>query len=150
MASLDDSLAKLPDDVLRRRTRHVVTEIARVDAVVEALRAGDLAEVGRLFVASHESLRDDYEVSCAELDLVVDTAMAHGALGARMTGGGFGGSAIALVPVAEVDRVSAAIADAFADAGSPRQCRSPSPLPAPRIPRRLNRRAQQSQRRSRP
>ncbi|KRE43807.1 galactokinase [Knoellia sp. Soil729] len=116
MASLEDSLARLPDDVLRRRTRHVVTEIARVDAVVEALRDGDLAEVGRLFVASHESLRDDYEVSCTELDLVVDTAMAHGALGARMTGGGFGGSAMALVPVAEVERVSSAIAEAFADA----------------------------------
>ncbi|MFC7491484.1 MULTISPECIES: galactokinase [unclassified Knoellia] len=115
-AALDEALAQLPDDVLRRRTRHVVTEIARVDEVVDALRRNDLEEVGRLFVASHESLRDDYEVSCTELDLVVDTAVDEGALGARMTGGGFGGSAIALVPVAEVDRVSAAIATAFADA----------------------------------
>ncbi len=115
-AGLEDALAKLPDDVLRRRTRHVVTEIARVDEVVEALRQGDLAEVGRLFTASHESLRDDYEVSCTELDLVVDTAVAEGALGARMTGGGFGGSAIALVPVADVERVTAAIAAAFANA----------------------------------
>lgn len=114
--ALDEALAKLPDDVLRRRTRHVVTEIARVDEVVEALRQGDLKEVGRLFIASHESLRDDYEVSCTELDLVVDTAVAEGALGARMTGGGFGGSAIALVPVADVERVSAAIVAAFSAA----------------------------------
>ncbi|MEO6020987.1 MAG: galactokinase, partial [Knoellia sp.] len=116
VVSLDEALTHLPDDVLRRRTRHVVTEIARVDAVVDALREGDLTEVGRLFVASHESLRDDYEVSCTELDLVVDTAMSHGALGARMTGGGFGGSAIALVPAADVERISTAITQAFADA----------------------------------
>ncbi|MFW5469311.1 galactokinase [Knoellia sp. CPCC 206435] len=113
---LDETLARLPDDVLRRRTRHVVTEIERVDEVVGLLREGDLAGVGRTFVASHESLRDDYEVSCTELDLVVDTALAHGALGSRMTGGGFGGSAISLVPTAEVDRVSEAIEAAFADA----------------------------------
>ena len=67
--------------------------------------------------ASHASLRDDYEVSCRELDLVVDTARAAGALGARMTGGGFGGSAIALVAADEVDRVAQAVADAFADQG---------------------------------
>lgn len=113
---LDETLAALPDDELRRRTRHVVTEIGRVDAVVDALRDGDLAEVGRLFVASHESLRDDYEVSCTELDLVVDTAVAEGALGARMTGGGFGGSAISLVGTADVERVSRAIEAAFAEA----------------------------------
>jgi galactokinase len=113
---LDETLDALPDDELRRRTRHVVTEVQRVDAVVEALHEGDLHEVGRLFVASHESLRDDYEVSCTELDLVVDTAVAHGALGARMTGGGFGGSAISLVPAGDVDRVSSAIEEAFAQA----------------------------------
>lgn len=113
---LDETLDALPDDELRRRTRHVVTEIERVDATVDALRRDDLDEVGRLFVASHESLRDDYEVSSTELDLVVDTAVAHGALGARMTGGGFGGSAIALVPTGDVERVTAAIAQAFADA----------------------------------
>ena len=61
--------------------------------------------MGPLFTASHESLRDDYEVSCAELDVVVDTALARGALGARMTGGGFGGSAIALVPTDAVEHV---------------------------------------------
>ena len=97
-ADLDAALDRLPDDVSRARVRHVVTEIERVRDCVEALRRGDFDEVGRLFVASHTSLRDDYEVSCRELDLVVDTALRSGALGARMTGGGFGGSAIALVP----------------------------------------------------
>ncbi|WP_404384415.1 galactokinase [Knoellia locipacati] len=113
---LDETLDALPDEELRRRTRHVVTEIQRVDAVVDALGEGDLDEVGRLFVASHESLRDDYEVSCTELDLVVDTAMAQGAFGARMTGGGFGGSAISLVRAGDVERVSTAIEAAFAEA----------------------------------
>ena len=75
-----------------------MTEIDRVRSAVAALRAGDLAELGRLFDASHSSLRDDYEVSCAELDVSVEAARAAGALGARMTGGGFGGSSIALVP----------------------------------------------------
>ena len=67
--------------------------------------------------ASHASLRDDYEVSCAELDVAVAEALAAGALGARMTGGGFGGSAIALVPVDAVDAVAAAVTSAFADRG---------------------------------
>jgi galactokinase len=67
--------------------------------------------------ASHDSLRDDYEVTCRELDLTVDTARAAGALGARMTGGGFGGSAIALVEAGSVATVAQAVADAFADAG---------------------------------
>ena len=114
---LDDALARLSDDVLRRRTRHIVTEIARVRACVEALRAGDLVEVGRLFDASHSSLRDDYEVSCAELDVSVDAARANGALGARMTGGGFGGSSIALVQVDGVDEARRGILDAFAERG---------------------------------
>jgi len=114
---LDDALARLPDDVLRRRARHVVTEIARVRATVEALRAGDLGEVGRLFDASHSSLRDDYEVSCAELDVSVDAARATGALGARMTGGGFGGSSIALVQVDGVDEARHGILDAFTERG---------------------------------
>ena len=80
-------------------------EIARVREAVDLLEAGDVEGLGATFLASHASLRDDYEVSCAELDVVVDTAMAHGALGARMTGGGFGGSAIALVRTAGVDAV---------------------------------------------
>ena len=116
-AALDDALARLSNDVLRRRTRHVVTEIARVRAAVDALRAGDLAEVGRLFDASHASLRDDYEVSCDELDASVEAARAAGALGARMTGGGFGGSSIALLPTDAVDAAERSIAAAFAERG---------------------------------
>jgi galactokinase len=86
------------DGVALRRTRHVVTEQRRVRDLVAAAAAGDWTEVGRLMTASHASLRDDYEVSCAELDAAVDQALAAGALGARMTGGGFGGCAIALYP----------------------------------------------------
>ena len=116
-ADLDAALARLGDDVARARVRHVVTEIERTRQCVEALRANDFGEVGRLFVASHASLRDDYEVSCAELDLVVDTAVDAGALGARMTGGGFGGSAIALVRAEDADRVAGRVVSAFRDAG---------------------------------
>ena len=113
-AALDDALARLSDDVLRRRARHVVTEIDRVRSAVAALREDDLAEVGRLFDASHASLRDDYEVSCAELDVSVEAARTAGALGARMTGGGFGGSSIALVPADGVEEARRGIREAFA------------------------------------
>jgi galactokinase len=106
----------LPDP-LRRRGRHVVSEVARVDAVVTALRADDWEAIGPLLVASHVSLRDDYEVSCEELDVVVDVAREAGALGARMTGGGFGGSAIALLPVERVDAVESAVTTAFVARG---------------------------------
>lgn len=94
-----------------------MTEIARVREFVDLLAAGRLADVGPVMDASHTSLRDDYEVSCAELDVAVDAARTAGALGARMTGGGFGGSAIALVPAGRADEVSAAVERAFADAG---------------------------------
>ena len=87
----------LPEPV-RRRVRHVVTENARTLAAAEALRAGDTAEMGRLMYLSHESLRDDYEVSCAELDVLVGSASrVKGVWGARMTGGGFGGCTVNLV-----------------------------------------------------
>ncbi len=114
---LDTALAALPDEVSRRRVRHVVTEIQRVQLAVAALQEGDWEQLGRHFVDSHASLRDDYEVSCAELDLAVEAALDSGALGARMTGGGFGGSAIALVSTEAVTRVSDAVASAFARAG---------------------------------
>ena len=115
--ALDEALSRLSDDVLRRRARHVVSEIQRVREVVDHLRAGDLTAVGGLFDASHASLRDDYEVSCDELDVSVEAARSVGALGARMTGGGFGGSSIALVPSGAVGDAERAIAEAFAARG---------------------------------
>jgi len=101
------------DDTLRRRARHVVTEDARVVEVVERLRRGDLEGIGAALLASHASLRDDFEVSCPELDAAVEIAMAHGALGARMTGAGFGGCALALVPEERVRSTLAAFTTAF-------------------------------------
>ena len=86
------------DPVIHRRCRHVITENARVLAATEALQQGDLATFGRLMDESHRSLRDDYEVSCAELDAMVEAAWeADGCIGARLTGAGFGGCAVALV-----------------------------------------------------
>jgi galactokinase len=102
---------------LVRRLRHVVTEIGRVAQAADLLRAGRIRDLGPLLDASHASLRDDYEVSCAELDVACSTARATGALGARMTGGGFGGSAIALVGAGSTDAVAAAVANAFSDKG---------------------------------
>jgi galactokinase len=106
------ALDALPEP-LQRRARHVVSEVARVEAFVTALRADDWDAVGPLMVASHVSLRDDYEVSCEELDVTVDVARESGAIGARMTGGGFGGSAIALVPTERMEAVQKAVATAF-------------------------------------
>ena len=106
-------VARLRDPRLRRRARHVVTEIDRVGRLVTALGHADWPRVGDLFTASHGSLRDDFEVSCPELDTVVDTALAHGALGARMTGGGFGGSAIVLVASDDAGTVADRVTAAF-------------------------------------
>lgn len=100
-----------------KRVRHIVSEIARTATAIEQLQAGDLAGFGESMQASHASLRDDYEVSVAQLDVSVDVAMEHGALGARMTGGGFGGSSIALLPSENVEVAAEAIARAFAEAG---------------------------------
>jgi galactokinase len=104
-------------DLLHRRARHVTTENARVLEAVEALRAGDYEGLGHLLAASHASLRDDYEVSARALDVAVDTATRAGALGARMTGAGFGGCALALLPADAVDAVAADVAEAFAAEG---------------------------------
>jgi galactokinase len=117
VVDLGSALTALHDEELRRRVRHVVTENERVLDVVALLESGDVRAIGPLMTASHVSLRDDYEVSCRELDLVVDTALAAGALGARMTGGGFGGSAIALVEAGAVDHVRDRITASFAAAG---------------------------------
>ena len=116
-ADLEESLARLDDEVLRRRVRHVVSEIARVRAAVGQVEADDFAALGATFAASHASMRDDYEISCEELDVAVAVAVDHGALGARMTGGGFGGSAIALVPDAAVEAVEQAVAAAYDERG---------------------------------
>lgn len=105
----------LLDDVTFRRVRHVVTENQRVLDTVEALTSAGPAAIGELLDASHRSMRDDFEISVPELDLAVETAHAAGALGARMTGGGFGGSAIALVPRELVSHVQVAIDGAFAE-----------------------------------
>jgi galactokinase len=113
----EEALGRLEDELVRRRARHVFTEMARVDRAVEQLEALDYEGVGATFVASHESLRDDFEVSCPELDAVVETALDNGALGARMTGGGFGGSAIALVAVDRVEGLSTAVAEEFSRRG---------------------------------
>jgi galactokinase len=116
-------LAALDDPVLERRTRHVITDDQRVREVAALLRAsgggdaGTLREVGALLTQSHASLRDDFEVSWPEADVAVDTAVAAGALGARMTGGGFGGSAVALVPDTDAGQVEAQIRAAYADRG---------------------------------
>lgn len=117
IGDLEGALSRLPDEVERRRVRHVVTEIDRVTATVAALRRGEYAEVGHLFDASHVSLRDDYEVSCPELDVAVAAARDAGALGARMTGGGFGGSAIALVPTDAVAAVVGGVESAYGRRG---------------------------------
>jgi len=111
------ALTALTDERIRRRARHVFSEQQRVGEFVTALDLGDWAEAGALMTSSHESLRDDFEVSCPELDAVVEAALEAGALGARMTGGGFGGSAIVLVDVTLVGDVRSAVDAAFAANG---------------------------------
>jgi galactokinase len=103
----------LPDNV-RKRCRHVIAENQRVVQSVDALARGDAAAFGRLMDASHRSLRDDYEVSCAELDAMVEAAWrAPGVIGARMTGGGFGGCAVALVEQDQSEAFSQQVADEY-------------------------------------
>ena len=108
-----DAVESLSDDRVRRRARHVVTEIARVTDTVTALGARDWDELARLFDASHRSMRDDFEISCPELDCAVAIAVQAGAVAARMTGGGFGGSSVAVVPDERVEAVTRAVDAAF-------------------------------------
>ena len=120
--NLDEASAALGDDRLVARTRHVVSEIARTRAFIELLDEGPLegtrlAVAGALMNDSHDSLRDDYEVSCEQLDVAVEAARAAGAHGARMTGGGFGGSAIALVSADAVLDIAQAVARAYETRG---------------------------------
>lgn len=109
--------ATVLDEETYRRLRHVFTENERVRETVRILAEQGPGQIGDLMNASHVSMRDDYEISSPELDVVVEAAIAAGARGARMTGGGFGGSAIALVDVAEADRISAAVIAAALAAG---------------------------------
>jgi galactokinase len=124
VASLRElSLSDLPraqsqlDDETFRRVRHVITENQRVLDTLFALREGNLAALGRLLLESHASMRDDFEISVAELDLAVETAMATGAIGARMTGGGFGGAAIAIINKDKLSELETNCLAAFAKAG---------------------------------
>jgi galactokinase len=117
---LEVTLGRLADPVTRRRARHVITENARVLATVDLLRAGRVSEIGPLLSASHASMRDDFAITAPQVDLAAEAALEAGAIGARMTGGGFGGCVIALVAAdgpAGPDAVSAAVADAFAARG---------------------------------
>ncbi|CAL9544952.1 galactokinase [Streptomyces sp. enrichment culture] len=115
---LDAALARLGDEEeVVRLVRHVVTENERVERTVALLRSGDPRAIGPVLTEGHASLRDDFRISCPELDLVVDTALAGGALGARMTGGGFGGSAIVLAEAADVETLTKSVEEAFAAAG---------------------------------
>jgi galactokinase len=117
VADLERFATELPD-VVRRRARHVVTENARTLAAVDALGKGDLHAMGRLMAESHVSLRDDYQVSCQELDVAVEVASAEaGVYGSRMTGGGFGGCTVSFVDNDAVARVSASVKAAFAARG---------------------------------
>jgi galactokinase len=109
-------------ETLTRRLRHIETENLRVRQVVEALRAGRSDELGELFRAGHESLRRDLEVTIPELDRLVDLAYEHGAVAARMTGGGFGGSIVALAPAGEANALGAAVIRDYGDRGTAYVC----------------------------
>ncbi len=111
------ALAAVADPVDARRARHILTDNQRVLDVVAALEESDFTAIGRLFNASQASMRDDFEITTDHIDLIADTAVEAGALGARMTGGGFGGCVIALAPLDKADRIADAIRDAVGAAG---------------------------------
>ena len=117
VTDLEAALGRLPDEVTRRRVRHVVSENARVLAAAEVLRDGRVADLAPLLDASQASMRDDFEITVPTVDLAVEAARIHGALGARMTGGGFGGCIIALVPEGDGNRIAEGVAASFASAG---------------------------------
>lgn len=116
ISQLESSREKLTE-LEYMRAEHVVNDIARVHQCVEQLKRADFKSVGEILTQSHASLRDRFEISCPELDLAVASALANNSLGGRMIGGGFGGSAIALFKVAEIEPAKVAIAAAFKAAG---------------------------------
>lgn len=105
------------EEKIRRYVRHVVSDNHRVERVIALLDTDDVRAVGPILTEGHTSLRDDLRVSCPELDLVVSSSLAAGALGARMTGGGFGGSAVVLTESADADTVTKAILESFTASG---------------------------------
>jgi galactokinase len=115
--ALPQALERLDDDVLRRRARHIVTENQRVLDTVSLLRSGRVREIGPLLTASHASMRDDFEITVDEVDVAVESALAAGAYGARMTGGGFGGCVLALIDADRAGATAAAIAEAYDERG---------------------------------
>ena len=114
---LRQALERLDDDVMRRRVRHVVTEDQRVLDTVRLLHAGRVREIGPLLTASHASMRDDFEITVPQVDVAVQAALAAGAYGARMTGGGFGGCVLALIDTARAGETTAAVTAAYAEHG---------------------------------
>ncbi|MBW6433115.1 galactokinase [Actinoplanes hulinensis] len=116
-AELDDALRRLDDDVLRRRARHIITENQRVLDTVSLLRSGRVREIGPLLTASHASMRDDFEITVAQVDVAVQSALEAGAYGARMTGGGFGGCVLALIDADRAEATAAAVAGAYEERG---------------------------------
>jgi galactokinase len=108
---------ELLDEVSFRRVRHVVTENQRVLDTVSTLQNSGAQAIGGLLYESHKSMRDDFEISVDELDAAVETALKHGAIGARMTGGGFGGAAIALTPIDKISEVTLAVLAEFENLG---------------------------------
>ena len=114
---LADALGRLDDDELRRYVRHVVTEDERVLAVARLLDEGRLPDIGQALTASHTSMRDDFRITVPEVDTAVEALLSAGALGARMTGGGFGGCVIGLLPERDVEAAGEGVRRAFADAG---------------------------------
>ena len=131
-------LAPLLPETVFRRARHVISENNRVLEAAAALEAGDLILCGRMMNESHASLRDDYEVSCPELDLMVGLASGvEGVFGSRMTGGGFGGCTVSLVETGAVDRFAAIIGKAYHNAAGLTPsifCCSPGPGAGPVVP----------------
>ena len=117
VTDLDVALSRLPDTQMRRRVRHVVSENERTRTALDLARKGLLSELPRLLNESHISMREDYEITVPTVDLAVETALAHGALGARMTGGGFGGCIIAWCSTGQANRIGSAIHEAFEKAG---------------------------------
>jgi galactokinase len=118
LADLPRAKAVLSDRVFRR-VRHVVTENERVRDTVRTLGTLGPTAIGDLMLGSHASMRDDFDISVPAIDVAVDAAVEAGALGARLTGGGFGGASIALVPTAKWNDIAAAVTDALASRSMP-------------------------------